>query len=660
MGVIVVGGTIAHRPYAPVLQSPPSGSFLDLAGTPQFVWQYSPGQPGLTQTYWMFERRANGSLVAQYWNMATGLWQANAVWNDSTPSADLTNTGPYWYYTFPSASWVDGNVYQWTVASQDANGFGPIAPFNLVTAQQAPVVTVFAPTGTVTQANPTIAWGTVFAPGARQLTYQVWIYTDAQVSVPSFVPGEGPYLYTTNALGSNATTLDLTNIPLFLPTGNTYYAFVQVSETHGLLSDLNLAGSYTSFTTSYTAPATSALYATATADPSTGCPMIELTTGTGGLYNALPLDTADPTLGLGDWQVLANCTVASDPTYGLVISPAGSPTVMEAHGRETSPTGYAVAPNTTYSFMASFMSASVGRDSWMNITWRDSGGAQITDVTTPIIVDNSSTYTQSVATAVSPSNAAYVTLTLLVVGLGIVVAEDHYVKDIGVIEGTTTTWSPGYTAGGLTGQAIIQRSDGAYVRGASINYPYTIPGSGVITVNDYEAVPSIEYTYTLQIIVTTGTSTVASDIGTSNAATLITNRWWEFDPTNPAGAIEAQVIGWQPVRTEQSTARLVLGQATPNVVTSNMGGIDGQATFETFDPITFQGLQGILTSQTTIFISSPWGPTDTTYVRFGPQSGGGGGSSGNKVQDSTLLPSTYANMHRTTQVTFVAQARPPV
>ena len=165
---------------------------------------------------------------------------------------------------------------------------------------------------------------------------------------------------------------------------------------------------------------------------------------------------------------------------------------------------------------------------------------------------------------------------------------------------------------------------------------------------------------TLQILVTTGTSTVASDIGTSNAATLTTNRWWELDPNNPAGAIEAQVIAWQPQITEQSTARLVMGQATPNVVASTMGGLDGQATFETFDPITYQTLRAMLTSQTTIFVSSPWGPTDTTYVRFGPQTGGGGGAGGNKIVDSTLLPSTYANMHRTTQITWAAQARPPV
>ena len=653
MGVIVVGGTIAHRPYAPVLQSPPSGSFLDLAGTPQFVWQYNPGQPGLSQTDWLFERRSNGSVVAQYWNMATGLWQANAVWNDSTPSADLTNTGPYWYYTFPSGSWVDGNVYQWAVASKDANGTGPISPFNLVTAQQAPLVTVLAPTGTVTQANPTITWATVFAPGARQLTYQVWIYTDAQVSVPSFVPGVGPYLYTTNAIGSNATTLDLTNIPLFLPTGNTYWAFVQVSETHALLSDLNLAGSYTSFTTSYTAPATSALYATATADLSTGCPMIQLSTSASATTNLLSQQDADPTLGLGDWIPGLNTTVTSDAN-GLVLTPDG--TAVSSAGILP---GLPVLPNTEYSFMANFLAQTTPQLCFIYVQFYSgftpTGYAQIGYVT-----DNASTPTQSLGTATSGPTDDSVKIDVYADAFPSDITDVHYVTEIGMFPGVVTTWSPGYTAGGLTGQAVIQRSDGAYVRNASINYPYTIPGSGIVTVNDYEAVPSVNYTYTLQILVTTGTSTVASDIGTSNAAMLTTTRWWELDPNNPAGAIEAQVIAWQPQITEQSTARLVMGQATPNVVASTMGGLDGQATFETFDPITYQTLRAMLTSQTTIFVSSPWGPMDTTYVRFGPQTGGGGGAGGNKIVDSTLLPSTYANMHRTTQITWAAQARPPV
>lgn len=572
MTVIAVGGSIDPPPLVPYLQSPVTGSYADLQNTPPtFTWQYNPGQAGLTQTAFLFDMRVNGSGTQQFWNATKAIWQAAAVHNVGTPAyGTLTNQGNVWSYTFPTprvitgatyvgttvnftcyntlvagqtvvisgvtgfttnnpngtwtvlssglssshfkvvvtaaptgtygtggvfgTSFVDGNVYQWTISSQDTNGNGPIANYSLVTAQRIPVVTVTAPFGVVAQANPTIIWGTTFAPGASQLTYQVFIYTSAQTLAPGWVPGQAPYVYATLAIGSNATTLDLTNIPLYLPTGVDYYAFVQVMETNGLLSDINYAGSYTEFNTVYTPPTTAALTATASVDPTTKCPRVNLTT----------------------------------------------------------------------------------------------------------------------------------------------------------------------TGGTLTGQAIILRSDGAYVRGASVTNPYTITGTGNILVYDYEPVPTVAYTYRLQIIHTTGTAITASAPVTSGSVTITTTGWWEVDPNSVSGAVNAQAIAWQPQITEQSTARLVMGQATPNIVASTMGGKDGQATFETFDPATYVSLQALLTSQSTVFVSSPWGPTDTTYLRFGPQTGGGGGAGGNKVNDSTLLPSTFASMHRTTQVTFVAQARPPV
>jgi hypothetical protein len=319
--------------------------------------------------------------------------------------------------------------------------------------------------------------------------------------------------------------------------------------------------------------------------------------------------------------------------------------------------GYAVTAGSTYTAIATYTCPTESSPCATYINFYDSSGSQVGYLQSTGITDGTSPV-QDHVTGTAPAGSVYAAVAASVDSAN----DGHYVTAIGLFAGTNTTWTPGGGGGGgtsLTGQAIIQRSDGAFVRGASINNPYTIT-SGAIVVNDYEAIPQVEYTYALQIIQTSGTTTIASDFTFTDAVTLITNRWWEFDPNNPADAIQAQAIAWQPVRTEQSTARLVLGQATPNVVSSSMGGIDGQATFETFDPLTYQGLQSILTSQTTIFVSSPWGPTDSTYVRFGPQSGGGGGGTGNKVQDSTLMASTYANMHRTTQVTFVAQARPPV
>ena len=578
MGVIVIAGTVPARPFAPTLLSPDNGAYADLGVSPTFQWQYNPGQAGgsLSMTNWVFERIINGGATQQFWDsdhLATflnfgattgtittvsgnhvlslpganfpqnvtgtwitatagtgsiagggcvatwidathiqlgtgtgaatngtvsqvrayqmGSWSTIPYYNDITPTyGTLTSLGGgIWQYTFSANAFVDGNSYQWTMLCQDANGIGSAAPYNLVTAQQIPVVTVNQPTGAQATSSPTVSWSTTFAPGASQVTWQVIVYSQAQYSAGGFTPGSGPSVYDSGVIGSGATSLNLASAYLYLPTGGTYRAYVQVVESHNLAS----AWTYSGFTTSYTAPSVNTPVATATTDSITGCPKIHIST----------------------------------------------------------------------------------------------------------------------------------------------------------------------TGTAMTGVAVIQRSDGAYVRGASPANPLTLV-SGQVAVDDYEVTPSQTYTYTLQIIKTTSGVVTASALATSNGAFVTTTKWWEFDPTNPSTAFSAQIISWNPQVTEQSTAHLVLGQSTPNVVAANMGGLDGTATFETFDPTTYSNLQGMLTSQTTYFLMSPWGVSDTGYVRFGPQSGGASDGNGNKVKDSTLLPSTLSNMHRTTNVTWVAQARPPV
>ena len=90
------------------------------------------------------------------------------------------------------------------------------------------------------------------------------------------------------------------------------------------------------------------------------------------------------------------------------------------------------------------------------------------------------------------------------------------------------------------------------------------------------------------------------------------------------------MTSWEIQTTEQSTAHLVMGQATPNVVANIMGGNDGQATFWTQDSVTYASLQALLQSQATIFVSAPFGRGGTGYYRFGPQTGGLSSARGTK------------------------------
>ena len=321
----------------------------------------------------------------------------------------------------------------------------------------------------------------------------------------------------------------------------------------------------------------------------------------------------------------------------------------------TGTAGYVVQPNMVYTGIASFQSAGSSRSCNISLLWYNSAGASISPVVVGTsVTDNSAGFTSASVRATSPATAAYAALELTVISP----SEVHYANNIGLFLGTNTTWGPG----GLSGiaSAVIQRSDGAYVRYASLNNPAPIAASvQTLDVGDYVATASTNYTYGCYLLANVNGSNLISATATSNSASVQTFGWWEILPTDYSTAVSAQIISWQAQVSEQATAHLVMGQAVPNIVASNMGGLDGTGEFETFDPVVYQNLTSLLQSQTTVFLLSPWGSTDTGYVRFGPATNSSGGS-GHTVKNSSLMPGTLANMHRTTGFTWVAQARPPV
>ena len=279
---------------------------------------------------------------------------------------------------------------------------------------------------------------------------------------------------------------------------------------------------------------------------------------------------------------------------------------------------------------------------WTYKVYRDVGGTYeyIGETTTLALED-----TGQAATAVSPP-ADNLT------------AETHYLDAVGLFPGTVTEW----TRGGLSGLTTIQalRSDGLFVRFATPAAPLTVPWpSQSVSISDYECTPTVAYGYTITVVAVTAGLAIASLPFLAGGA-VESSKWWEIDPTDPSTAVAAQIVSFNPQVTEQSAAHLVMGQTFPNVVANAMGGTDGAATFETFDVASYNGLQKLLLSQRVIFLSDPIGDQyGVDYVRFGPQSGGMSTGVGNKTKDANLHPSTASAPHRTTQVTWVAQPRPP-
>jgi hypothetical protein len=272
--------------------------------------------------------------------------------------------------------------------------------------------------------------------------------------------------------------------------------------------------------------------------------------------------------------------------------------------------------------------------------------------------DNPVGWAQAAVTAQAPAGAAYAAV--LVTAESMAASAVMYVDEVGLFPGTNDTW----TAGGFVGSstAVLTRSDGVYVRGASPANPLAIPASGqLVLVNDYEAAPYNQYCYSAVVSdVVSSAVTVASPPSESGWAELETTGFWWLDPTNPPGAVEANLTQFNPQVTEQSTAHLVMGQSVPNVVASAMGGTDGTGEVWLNSVAAEAAFSLLLKSQRTLFLSSSYG--QGYYVRIAPSTGssGGSGGSGNMAKDQHVAPSTASQPVQTINITWVAQARPPV
>jgi hypothetical protein len=240
-------------------------------------------------------------------------------------------------------------------------------------------------------------------------------------------------------------------------------------------------------------------------------------------------------------------------------------------------------------------------------------------------------------------------------------SELQYWDEVGLFLGTVSTW----TAGGFVGSdyVAILRSDGVYVRGASLANPYDLNNTtDTGTIEDFEVTPGVAYTYTAVVVANiSGSIYTSSTSSATGAVTLTTNNWWLLNPLVTSGATFAALTGVVIVQIEESAAHYPIGSGTgpiyPTVVSSGFEGQDGTATAQTFTAANYAAIVAILASGQTAFLSSPFG--DGLYVRFGPAPGGMSSGVGNTVRSATLLASAATAPARTLALSWVSQPRPP-
>jgi hypothetical protein len=271
-------------PLSPTLGFPNNAAAAELATTPTFTWMYA-NTDGSSQAGWAFRMKIAGAANYSYWNLSTLAWQSTIVWN----------TGGVGSYTFPAASFVDGNIYNWSVATQSTWGLqGIFATDFSVTAQVGPVVTVTGPTGIFEEVStaPVVTWTAAIPGGASQIAWQVRTFSIAQYNAVGFLPSISPATDDSGVTSGSATSYQVqTALP---PT--TYQSYVAVTETGPLTSGWT---AYTSYLVAVDEPATPSLTAVVSTDPATGVPVISLAVQ--GIDNLLSAVDASFETGLGSW-----------------------------------------------------------------------------------------------------------------------------------------------------------------------------------------------------------------------------------------------------------------------------------------------------------------------------------------------------------------------
>ncbi len=391
--------TQAPPPSAPTLTAPANASTVDVATGVTFSATYIPNDGG-TQTGYAFRvKTSSGSY--NYWNVGTSALQSTIVWNPISTAPDAS-----WSLALPAGVLTDGNVYNWSFASEEAGGGqqGPFASDFTLTAQAAPTVSVIAPSGTITDAYPAVSWTEAFPSGASQIAYQVII----ESGTFGLTPGAGTSVWNSSVVSSTASSV---GEPVGLQNGVTYRVFVQVTETNNVAS----AWAYSTFTASFVPPATPTFTVVAGNDPVTGAPMATLTIQAND--NELTAAQASFETGTTGWAAGANTLLAAsnawaqDGAYSLAMTADAAGNVSAS--TPTGPSGVVCVPGQTVRAMASFHSPVTARAATVAVTFYDSTGAVIsTDTSASVNSTLTGNGAQAFLTTTAPVNAATMSLTI--------------------------------------------------------------------------------------------------------------------------------------------------------------------------------------------------------------------------------------------------------
>ena len=463
---------MAYVPSAPTLTAPASGGYTDLsaAGGP-FSWVYN-NTDGSSQASYQFRRKLSAAGAYEYWNATTSVFQATAV--DNTATA-LT-------LTFPATAWVDGNTYQWSVATTSSLSLpGPFASDVTVYASAPPVATVTGPVGTQSTQQPPVAWTVAVQSGLSQTQTAYRVIVEGGAYGAS--PGSGTLMYDSGTLGGGARQLGL---PVSLPFGASYRAFVQLTVTGGQVS------AYASSTFTITTSPLAQIVLTAVWDPLGQRTVLTVQ----GHDNLLSVDGASFETATGGWSAQSNVASfvrstaqAVNGAASLAVTAAAAAAPVAINSLPVPVTG-----GLTYTALVSCRAAATPQNVTVAILWINTGSTVVGTTTGAAVLDTTTGWVQATVTGPAPYGA--VTAQIQVAwSTASAASEVHYLDAVSIAPGTLTAWS----RGGAVGQvgAIVERSADSGATWAAIRASGTIipAASQFLTLYDLEPPLNVSVQY---------------------------------------------------------------------------------------------------------------------------------------------------------------------
>lgn len=505
-------------------------------------------------------------------------WDVRLI-NGTTPFQQLihnlkpgSSPGQWWFPWSPYApDKTRWNLYGVNAAEMSllaSSGIKVYETFFQVQYNEAPVVTVTGPTGTVKDdATPTVTWLYSDVDGDAQERWQVRIFTLTQTQQPGFSPDSTATWWDSGSMWSRAPSSTSVQVPNPMPPGG-WVAYVRASDA-GSNGRWGLWAS-SSFTLTGKPPAVPSV--TVAVDPANQRAGITVHALDNLLTRADAASMDAQGGAVWSWSVEQGGTLAVSTVGGGDTSLAALAT-----GNGTTPyrmvtlNRYRVTEGKTYTGLATFIGIISVRSCRVGLRFYDNTATQIGSDAFGANVTSSVSGVQASESVPAPAGA--VTAALVVEIAGMVSTETHKVHLFSLAEGSSTV----PFRGGLDSPNLLDQNSADFEGGIGV---WTGIGATLASVTDGASVHGSK--------VATATATATGQIALTSSTTLFPVIPGEqytilgsFKPSAAGSQIQLRMYlydgnGWTGANLGSAATTLATGQMTPLAFTATIpDGITG-------------------------------------------------------------------------------------